>query len=217
MKIKLVIFDLDGTLIDAYKAIAESFNYTMRELSLPQQSFLAIKKAVGWGDEALLKPYVPPKIMFLALKIYRGHHKLSLLRVARLIPYTRKILLKLRKRKIMLAVASNRPTQFSLLILKKLEIRKYFDYILCADKLRFRKPHPQILNSIVRKLKVGKSQTLYVGDMAIDAETGRRAGIKAFIVLGGSSSRREIEIARPYKIIVNLCGFFKVIDAGPLQ
>lgn len=214
MKIKLVIFDLDGTLIDAYKAIAESFNYTMRELSLPQQSFLAIKKAVGWGDEALLKPYVPPKIIPLALRIYRGHHKLSLFRGARLIPCARKILLKLRKRKIMLAVASNRPTQFSLLILRKLKIRKYFDYVLCADKLKFRKPHPQILNSIVRKLKVGKSQTLYAGDMAIDAETGRRAGIKAFIVLGGSSSKAEIIKENPCKIVKNLCGMLGAIDAG---
>ena len=54
--IKLIIFDLDGTLVNAYAAINSSFNYVMMELGLKPQSAGSIRRAVGWGDANLLTP-----------------------------------------------------------------------------------------------------------------------------------------------------------------
>lgn len=204
MTAKLAIFDLDGTLIDAYRAIADSFNYAMRCLLLPEQDFLTIKKVVGMGDANLLKPFVPKASLGKAVALYRAHHKNSLGRKSKLMPGAEKLLANLKKEGVKLAVASNRPTEFSLIILRVLKIKKYFDYILCADKLKFGKPHPAMLNSILRKLKVKKEEAVYVGDMAIDAEAGRRAKIKTIIVLGGSSSKAEIKKSRPFKVMRNL-------------
>jgi len=59
--IKLIIFDLDGTLVNAYPAIIKSFNYTMQKLGYPKQSNLNIRRAVGWGDDNLLKPFLNSK------------------------------------------------------------------------------------------------------------------------------------------------------------
>ena len=59
--IKLIIFDLDGTLLDAYRAIVRSFNYTMGRLGYPAQDALVIRRAVGWGDARLLKPFIRVK------------------------------------------------------------------------------------------------------------------------------------------------------------
>jgi len=56
--LSLIIFDLDGTLLDAYGAIIESFNYTMRKVGCPKRDSLTIRRAVGWGDEFLLRPFV---------------------------------------------------------------------------------------------------------------------------------------------------------------
>ena len=80
-------------------------------------------------------------------------------------------------------------------------IFKFFDYILCADKLKHGKPAPEILNKITHRFALNKSQVLYVGDMIIDAQAGRRAGIKTVIVTTGSSSLLEIKKERPFKII----------------
>jgi len=60
-RIKLIIFDLDGTLVDAYPAIISSFNYTMQKLNYPVQDVLTIRRAVGWGDENLLRPFIKEK------------------------------------------------------------------------------------------------------------------------------------------------------------
>jgi phosphoglycolate phosphatase len=199
--IKLIIFDLDGTLVDAYGAINSSFNYVMRKLGEKPQNTDTIRRAVGWGDLNLLKPFVPVKNLKHALGLYRNHHKHSLLKHSRLYPHVLHLLSQLKAAGFKLAVASNRPTKFSLILLRHLRIRAFFDYVLCADKLKHGKPHPQILNKIIKRFAFKKSQALYVGDMAIDAQAGRRAKVKTIIVTGGSSSNFEIKKEKPFKVI----------------
>jgi phosphoglycolate phosphatase len=200
---KVIIFDLDGTLIDAYQAIEESFNFTMRKLGLPRQSPTAIRKAVGWGDKKLLVPFVSTRFLAKALKIYRENHKKTLLIKARLFPGARQILTKLSGR-CLLAVASNRPTLFSHILLRSLKIRNFFDYVICADRLNKAKPHPLILKTILSHFCIKPQQALYIGDMAIDAQTARRAHIKSIIVTTGSSSLSEIKKEKPYRIISSI-------------
>jgi len=199
--IKLIIFDLDGTLVDAYAAIESSFNHVMRKLGLKPKSASLIRRAVGWGDANLFKPYVGGYNLRRALSIYRSHHEHSLLKQSRLYPAVRQLLRKLKARGYKLAVASNRPTKFSLILLRHLRIMEFFDHVLCADKLKRGKPHPEILNKIIRKAGVKKPQVLYAGDMVIDAQSGRRAGVKTVIVTTGSNSLAEIKRGQPFKII----------------
>jgi len=199
--IKLIIFDLDGTLIDAYLAIRASFNYVMHRLALKPQDLKTVRQLVGWGDINLLKPYVLPKDLKYALNLYRAHHRQSLLKYSRLYPYARGILRRLKSKGYKLAVASNRPSKFSLILLRHLKIRGFFDYVLCADQAKHGKPHPEMLNRITRYFKLKKAQVLYVGDMAIDAQAGRAAKIATVIVAGGSSSRGQIKKEHPFKMI----------------
>ena len=199
--IKLIIFDLDGTLLDAYAAIGASFNYVMRRLGLKPQSASVVRRLVGWGDINLLKPYIPPGDLEQALNLYRHHHKTSLLRHTHLYPYARGLLRRLKAKGYKLAVASNRPSKFSHILLKHLKIEGFFDYVLCADQSRYGKPHPGMLNKIVKRFGLKKSQALYVGDMVIDAQAGRRAKINTVIVTSGSSSKSDIRKERPFKII----------------
>jgi phosphoglycolate phosphatase-like HAD superfamily hydrolase len=63
----------------------------------------------------------------------------------------------------------------------------------------------------MRRLSVSSDQVVYVGDMAIDAQAGRRAKVKTVIVTTGSSSRREIQKEKPYLIIKRLKDLFKIL------
>ena len=209
--IKLIIFDLDGTLVDAYLAIIKSFNYAMQKMGYPKQAALAIRRAVGWGDENLLRPFVRKADLKSALKIYRQHHKTSLVKYSCLFPRVKKVLIYLKNKGYKLAVASNRPTESSWILIRHLGLRKYFDYVLCADKLRHIKPHPEILNKIMKKLSLKPYQTIYVGDMVIDAQAGRRAGIKTIIVPTGSSTKSEIKKQKPYRIIRGITDLLKLL------
>ncbi|MCX5669651.1 MAG: HAD family hydrolase [Candidatus Omnitrophica bacterium] len=199
--IKLIIFDLDGTLVDAYAAITSSFNYVLCRLGLKSQSNRTVRRLVGWGDINLLKPYVPQKDLKYALSLYRTHHKYSLLKHSHLYPYVRPLLRRLKEKGYKLAVASNRPSKFSRILLRHLDIGIFFDYVLCADQTRYSKPHPEMLNKIVKRFALKKSQALYVGDMVIDAQAGRRAKINTVIVTSGSSSKLDIQREQPFRII----------------
>ena len=209
--IRLIIFDLDGTLIDAYPAIIKSFNYVMQRLQQPKQAPQVIRRSVGWGDENLLKPFLAPKDLKKGVSLYRSHHRSALLTGSRLFPDTKRLLTYLKKKGYRLAVASNRPTQFSFILIRHLGLAKYFDYILCADKLKNIKPHPQILHKIMRRFSQGPKQVLYIGDMTIDAQAGLAAGVKTIIVTTGSSPRAQIAREKPYRIIRGIKELFGLL------
>ncbi|MBU0504065.1 MAG: HAD family hydrolase [Candidatus Omnitrophota bacterium] len=203
---KLVIFDLDGTLVDAYQAIAVSFNYSMRRLKYPCQTDEVIRRAVGSGDENLLRPFVRKADLKRALLIYRQHHSLSLVRYSRLFPRVKKLLRYLKLKGSKLAVASNRPTRFSRILVRHLGLKKYFDYVLCADRLKNRKPHPEILKRIMCRFSVKPREVIYVGDMTVDAQAGRRAKVITVMVTTGSSTRKELKNEKPSYIIPAVWG-----------
>ncbi len=211
-KIKLIIFDLDGTLIDAYEAITKSFNFAMKRFGYPRQSRTAVRRAVGWGDAQLLRSFVKAEDLDRVLKIYRGHHKTSLIKYSKVFPRVRRLLAGLKAKGYKLAVASNRPTRFSLILIRHLRLKPYFDYVLCADKLKAGKPHPEILRLIMARFSARPDETVYVGDMVIDAQAGKRAGVKTVIVTTGSSSIKDIRAQKPWKTVKKIKILRKLID-----
>ncbi len=209
--IRLAIFDLDGTLLDAYPAIIVSFNYSMHALGYPRQSPLVIRRSVGRGDENLLKPFMRGADLPRMIRIYRMHHRRALLKGSRLFPRVTALLRYLKERGYYLAVASNRPTAFSLLLMRHLKIAAYFDFVLCADKLKTGKPNPEIITKIRQHFGCRKEETLFVGDMAIDAQAGRRAGVNTIMVTTGSSTKKELIREKPKSILPNVAGLFKML------
>jgi phosphoglycolate phosphatase len=201
---RLVIFDLDGTLVDAYPAIYRSFNFVMRAFGAPQQSHPVIKRAVGWGPGILLESFIAPKDLKRAEALYRRHHAKALLTGCRWMPGARRLLRELQKRGTKVAIASNRPTRFVHIILRALGARKRFACVLCADRLpdgKKGKPDPAMLLSIIRSARVTRAQALFVGDMAIDVEAGRRARMDTLALATGSSTLAELKRERPLAVL----------------
>ena len=194
---KLIIFDVDGTLVNSYPAIIASMNYALRKRGLPTQRDDRIRRAVGWGDRELVAAFVDRSDIDKTLALYRQHHKHSLRVEIAFMPYARQLLRHLKKRGYKVAIASNRPRRFLAILLTSLRIEKLFDYVLCKDQISFGKPHPSILNKIIKQLSVPKKNVLYVGDMAIDVKTGKRANVATCAVATGSSSFAELRHAHP--------------------
>jgi phosphoglycolate phosphatase len=208
--IKAVIFDLDGTLIDAYQAIEKSLNYTLQSLGYKKVSYDRARRAVGRGDKHFVAQFVKAADTAKGLAIYRKHHKISLQRYSTIKPQARKVLSALQRQGIKLAVASNRPTKFSLVLIRHLDLEKYFDRIVCADKKHELKPEPYLLKKVLKQLKLKPQEALYVGDMVYDIKAGKNAKVKAIAILGGSCSRKELVAQKPYKIINNLKQLLKI-------
>lgn len=211
--VKLFIFDLDGTLINAYEAIIKSFNYTLGMLGLTPRSPATIIRSIGWGDINLLKPFVKKQQLDKAIAIYRKHHQHTLRQSSRLMPGARNLLSFLKKQNYLLAVASNRPTRFSRILIRHLSLSAYFDYVLCADKVKEGKPHPELLRRIMRHVHARASETAFVGDMAIDVQAGNRAKVVTIAITSGSSNKRGISQAQPCLSVSSLKELLRILKA----
>ena len=207
---KLIVFDIDGTIVNAYVAIEKSLNYTLVKLGYPKAKMAVARRAVGHGDKSFIECFVEKKDVAEGLELYRAHHGKALLRYSKVIPGARQLLRDLKKKGYKLAVASNRPPKFSMILLKHLGLVKYFDAIACAKDKSEIKPKPFLIPRILKKLGVRKSEALYVGDMTVDVHAGHNAGVKVIAVLGGSSSHSELKKARPCGIAVKLPDLLRV-------
>jgi len=200
-KIQLVIFDLDGTLVDAYQAVAASFNHALKSFGYPSVDDSTIKRSVGWGDRQLLSKFIKPEDLDRVLSVYRAHHRTALKSGTKFLPGARTLLDQLKRDGCKLAIASNRPSRFTHIILKHLEVRSLFTAVVCADEVASPKPAPDCLVRILEQCRLVPAQALYVGDMTIDVETGQRAGIQTVGVVTGSSTEEELRKLGPRWIV----------------
>ncbi len=201
---KLVLFDLDGTLVDAYQAIYQSLCAVQSTLGCKHVSFRKVKSAVGRGDSDFLARFVSSACLPKALFFFRRRHKQDLKRFTKLRPYTQEILSTLKRRKYILGVVSNRPQQFTNFILQVTKLSRYFSCVLCPRKVSDRKPSPRMILRAMRMFRISPRDTWYIGDMTGDVQAGSAAGVSVIAVTGGSSSRKSLMRVHPKKILASL-------------
>ena len=180
MSIHLVVFDLDGTLIDSRRDLADATNALVAELGGQPLTVDAVTAMVGEGAAVLvgralsaagLDPQTPG-----ALERFLAHYDERLTVHTR--PYDGLIdaLTALRSEGRALAVLTNKPGRPSREILERLELAPFFSQVIAGDTAAGRKPDPTGLLTIVERANVAPSATVMVGDSPVDAETARRAG-----------------------------------------
>lgn len=196
--IKLVIFDLDGTLLYTLEDLADSCNYLLRKHQLPEHPLDSFRYFVGNGIKKLVERALPEEkrseafveSFFQEMIAYYGLHKEDKTR-----PYPQIVetLEALQQRGIMLGVASNKVNQAMAPLMAH-----YFPSIRFTSVLGQRegvpiKPDPQIVFDIMETAGVSPEETLYVGDTGVDMDTAHGALVKAVGVLWGFRDRKELE------------------------
>lgn len=193
---KLIIFDLDGTLIDSSQDIANAINHAILGTGLPDVSNEETIKLIGEGItrliEKLLEPYLLDKSDEI-LKKFMNYYSSHLVDNTRLYPFVKETLQGLTDfRKVVL---SNKRASFSTEILEKLGVSEYFDAVLGSDTVEEKKPSPKPVNFLLDAFSVSRDKTIIVGDSDIDIKTGRAAGIRSIGVTYGYRSQETLHEA----------------------
>ncbi len=196
---RLIAFDLDGTLIDSRRDLADSANQLIEELGGQTLTEAEIGGMVGEGAALLVR-----RALRAAGRGERAHALERFLEIydQRLLNHTRLYdgvadVVRQARAHARLTVLTNKPTAPSERILAALGLREAFDEVVGGDGAYPRKPDPAGLHAMMASARATADDTLLVGDSAIDLETARRAGVVCCLVSYGFGFRPELRAAGP--------------------
>jgi phosphoglycolate phosphatase len=196
-RLRAVLFDFDGTLGDSYPAITASINHVRALHGLQPLSVGEVTPHVGRGPVSLLSQTVPAGDVAANVAAYVAHHPSVLHTGTRLMPGAAELLSTLHDHGLLLAVCSNKPIAFTRDLLDWLQVASLFNAALGPEDVARPKPAPDMLLAALPRLGVTAEQALYVGDMVVDIQTARAAGVRVWTVSTGSDTPETLAHAKP--------------------
>jgi len=210
-RIRAIVFDLDGTLVDSYAPITASLNRARRAYDLPEMAVDEVRRSVGHGLESLIADLVGPDRVDDGVRLFREHYAASFASGTFALPEVASTLAILRDRGYRMSVASNKPARFGRAILEALDLDIHFDDVLGPDRVGHAKPHPAMIRRCLEAMQTEAGETAYVGDMVLDVETAAVAGLPVILVAGGSSSDAELAETGE-RVLPSLGGLLEILD-----
>lgn len=211
--VDLLIFDLDGTLVDTKKDIAISANFALKKLGLPTRPHKVIYSYVGRGISHLMEGCLGETRadeLKDAVRLFRDHYGRHLAVHSKIYPGVREVLRHFKDKKKV--VLSNKIESFSSEILRLLGVREFFDIVWGGDTGPSMKPHPHGIEQILERLRVPKSRAVVIGDSTVDIETGKNAGVLTCAVTYGFDSRKKLQEASPDYLVSSMRALIKLFN-----
>ena len=192
----LVIFDLDGTVLDTLGDLTAAVNMSLSAMDFPKRTREEVKNFVGNGVPKLIERALPeglksPENIEKTLRLFNENYSLHYADTTRPFDGMTELLSRLKSRKIKLAMFSNKPDVFTLDLAEKF-CPGAFDLVLGSREGFPKKPDPAGERYIMDKLNSSPACTLHVGDSDTDVYTAHNAGVRALGVSWGYRSRESI-------------------------
>ncbi len=197
---KLLIFDLDGTLLNTLEDLRNAVNHALNLRNYPLRSLEDIRKAIGNGVAKLVARSIPngtgnPDYED-TLKEFRKYYSVHSEDYTS--PYlgVHEALLNLKSQGYILTVATNKLTDIARPLLEKF-FPKVFDYIQGDEPGMDRKPAPMMINTICSKFGIDKKDAFYIGDTNVDMQTAENSEVDFVLVTYGFRTKEELKVQCP--------------------
>jgi phosphoglycolate phosphatase len=179
---ELLIFDLDGTLIDSKRDLADSVNAMRVHLGEPLLPDELVYSYVGNGAAVLVQRSLPGRDeeeIERGLRFFLEYYRDHMLDATTLYPGVREGLDKLLAADVKMAVLTNKPVRFSEHLIQGLGLERHFFRIYGGNSFEEKKPHPKGIELLMEESAIGRRETIMVGDSAVDVMTARNAQVRA--------------------------------------
>src|SRR5579871_5888389 len=180
--IRLVIFDLDGTLIDSRLDLIHSINAMLRHLKRPELPGEVVASYVGDGAPMLVRRALgdpdDEKLVQEALEFFLAYYRIHKLDFTHVYPGIKDSLSALHTSGRKMAVLSNKPVHPSRAIVDALGLGEFFVQVYGGNSFPTKKPDPQGAKALLDETGFSAGETLIVGDSSVDVLTGRNSGIR---------------------------------------
>ena len=209
----LVLFDLDGTLIETAPEIADAVNDTLSALGHPAVSQQEVNDWIGHGTRELLIKALAKVLgastqqvreagTFPAIEAEFGrHYQRRCGTRSHLYPQVRETLQALRAAGVKLVVMTNKEGRYTQAVLDAHQLAPLFDHVISGDTLPVKKPNPAGIADCLQRFGVSPDRALFVGDSSIDVATARNGGIAVWALPYGYNMGEPIESCHPDRVI----------------
>jgi phosphoglycolate phosphatase len=199
MEKTLIIFDMDGTVVDTAKILTESLNFVRSKKNLPPLSVKKVIKLIYSGDKQKLIKEVFDSETFLHedIALFEKHYEKQCEKKIEPYPQIIETLNYLKSNNIKLSVATNALTRYSKSIMQSSDLEKYFDFIVGSCKVKERKPAPDMMDLIIKKYSdnnIEIKNKFVVGDHFTDIIAAKRSNCKSVFVKWGYGNFNEDSI-----------------------
>ncbi len=212
----LVMFDLDGTLVETAPEIADAVNDTLRRFELPEVSQQQVNDWIGHGTRSLLIEALAFSVktdvasvrdsgsLPLIAAEFDRHYQRRCGTRSHLYPEVRETLTALRELGVKLALVTNKEGRYTATVLEVHGLEPLLDSVLSGDTLETKKPDPAGVQRCLAQWKVRPDRALFVGDSSIDVATARNAGVAVWALPYGYNMGQPIEACHPDRVIANI-------------
>ncbi len=206
----LVMYDLDGTLLDTAAEITEAVNLTLQEfnhtLVTEEEVRRWIGQGTGWLMETAWKETSGPEASSWSAVMTRfiHHYEATAGTSSTAFPYVIETLQKARDYGVKQALVTNKERRFTDRVLEKHGLTDAFDLIICGDSLTVKKPHPDVIHHCLMALDETAAASLFVGDSQTDVSTAKAAGVICWAVPYGYNHGRPIEETMPDRVVPDI-------------
>jgi phosphoglycolate phosphatase len=202
--IGLLIFDLDGTLVNTLGDITASLNHSLVLLGRLPVEVNTVRRYVGDGLGMLIERALggPSEQAAEAAELFKEHHHQNFTAHSQLYPLVKETLEHFKA--LPLAVITNKNTEFCGPLLESLGIKHYFTRVIGGDAGFPIKPAPDSIEKIMALCNVPKEFTVMVGDSVADVQAGKAAGVTTCAVTYGYRSEEELRVAGPDYIVQSI-------------
>jgi phosphoglycolate phosphatase len=185
----LLIFDLDGTLVDSAPDLRAALNAMLRERGRPPLSPLQVRRLIGDGTTALVARALAASGIDqadrAALPRFLEHYEANATRLTRPYPGVPETLAALRRRGYRTAVCTNKPQRATIAVLQGLNLAALFDAVAGGDRFAVRKPDPGHLRGLIDELGGETARTAMIGDNENDAAAAHGAAVPLILMRYG--------------------------------
>lgn len=211
----LVMFDLDGTLIETAPEIADATNDTLTQFSLAPVTQQQVNDWIGHGTQTLLvqalaasrqtsRAAVRQAEDFAAISAaFVVHYGQRCGSRSHLYPQVREVLHTLKAQGVKLAVVTNKEDRYTQVVLDAHRLTPLFDRVISGDTLPTKKPDPAGIAACLTQFGVDRVRALFVGDSSIDVATARNAGVAVWALPYGYNMGQPIEAYQPDRVIAD--------------
>jgi phosphoglycolate phosphatase len=209
----VVMFDLDGTLVETAPEILDATNDTLRDFDFPQVTEQQVNDWIGHGTrELLIQALVfgwkvddatvrASDRLPAIVACFDKHYQQRCGTRSRLYPQVRETLTTLRQQGVKLAVVTNKEGRYTTTVLNAHGLLPLLDAVVSGDTFATKKPTPAGVHSCLSRFGVTAERALFVGDSSIDVATARNAGVRVWALPYGYNMGQPIEACNPDRVI----------------